>query len=237
MFFQKHGETLVIPGLKQLDPEIDPSHQPLLEVDTLQALIGAAQMNVIEFHTWNATVKNIDKPDRMVFDLDPGEGISWSNVLEAAELTRTLLQELGLESFLKTSGGKGLHVFVPLKPRDDWETVKSFAKAVSEHLAKVIPSLFTAVSGPNNRRGRVFVDYIRNNRGATTVAAFSVRARPGLGVSTTCSWKEISTLTSGAHWNISNVRDRLEFGEDPWAEYFKTKQILTAASKRKLNLK
>jgi bifunctional non-homologous end joining protein LigD len=237
MFFQKHGETLVIPGLKQLDPEIDRSHLPLLEVDTLQALIGAAQMNVIEFHTWNATVKNIDKPDRMVFDLDPGEGISWAKVLEAAELTRTLLQELGLESFLKTSGGKGLHVFVPLKPRDDWETVKAFSKAVSEHLAKVIPSLFTAVSGPNNRRGRVFVDYIRNNRSATTVAAFSVRARPGLGVSITCSWKEISTLTSGAHWNISNVRDRLKSAEDPWADYFKVKQILSAASKRKMKLR
>jgi len=237
MFFQKHGETLAIPGLKQLDPEIDEAHQPLLEVDTLQALIGAAQMNVIEFHTWNAAVNNIDKPDRMVFDLDPGEGIPWVKVLEAAELTRTLLQELGLESFLKTSGGKGLHVFVPLKPKDDWETVKAFSKAVSEHLAKVIPSLFSAVSGPNNRRGRIFVDYIRNNRGATTVAAFSVRARPGLGVSITCSWKEISTLTSGAHWNISNVRQRLESVEDPWAEYFKTKQILSAAGKRKLNLK
>ena len=127
--------------------------------------------------------------------------------------------------------------FVPLKPKDDWDTVKAFSKAASEHLAKVIPSLFSAVSGPNNRRGRIFVDYIRNNRGATTVAAFSVRARPGLGVSITCSWKEILTLTSGDHWNISNVRQRLESAEDPWAEYFKTKQVLSAASKRKLNLK
>ncbi|MBP1745031.1 MAG: ATP-dependent ligase LigD phosphoesterase module / ATP-dependent ligase LigD polymerase, partial [Firmicutes bacterium] len=237
MFFQKHDETLTIPGVKRLDPEFDRSHPPLLEAGTLQALVGAAQMNVIEFHTWNATVKNIEKPDRMVFDLDPGEGIAWSKMIEAADLTRTLLEELGLRSFLKTSGGKGLHVVVPLKPRDGWETVKEFSKAVSEHLARVVPSHFTAVSGPRNRRGRIFVDYIRNNRGATTVAAFSVRARPGLGVSMPCSWTELSALTGGDQWNILNARERLESNEDPWEDFFKTKQILSAAGKRKLGLK
>ncbi|HSN59000.1 MAG TPA: non-homologous end-joining DNA ligase, partial [Clostridiaceae bacterium] len=237
MFFQKHDETLTIPGIKRLDPEFDPSHQPLLEAGTLEALLGAAQMNVVEFHTWNSTVKNIEKPDRMVFDLDPGEGLAWSKMIEAADLTRTLLEELGLRSFLKTSGGKGLHIVVPLKPRDGWETVKEFSKAVSEHLARVIPSHFTAVSGPRNRLGRVFIDYIRNNRGATTVAAFSVRARPGLGVSIPCSWTELPALTGGDQWNIRNARERIESDEDPWEDFFKTKQILSTESKRKLNLK
>jgi bifunctional non-homologous end joining protein LigD len=237
MFFQKHDETLTIPGIRRLDPEFDPSHQPLLEAGSLEALIGAAQMNVIEFHTWNATSKNIEKPDRMVFDLDPGEGLAWSKMIEAADLTRTLLEELGLRSFLKTSGGKGLHIVVPLKPRDGWETVEEFSKAVSEHLARVIPSHFTAVSGPRNRLGRVFIDYIRNNRGATTVAAFSVRARPGLGVSIPCSWTELPDLTGGDQWNIQNARERIESDEDPWEDFFKTKQILSAESKRKLNLK
>jgi len=236
MFFQKHDETLAIPGIKQLSHEFDPGHEPLLEIGTLEALIGAAQMNVVEFHTWNATSASIDKPDRMVFDLDPGEGITWYKVTESARLVRTILEELGLVSFLKTSGGKGLHIVVPLRPRDGWDTVKAFSKAVSEHLAKVIPSHFTATSGPSNRRGRIFVDYIRNTRGATTVEAFSARARPGLGVSMPCSWEELAKLTGGNHWNIASARVRLEDSADPWADYFRTKQIISADSKRKLKL-
>ena len=152
-------------------------------------------------------------------------------MLEAADLARTLLDGLGLKSFLKTSGGKGLHVVVPLTPRDDWETVKTFAKAVVQHLASVIPSLFVAKSGPRNRVGKVFVDYLRNSRGATT-AAFSARARPGMGVSMPCSWQELSSLAGGAHWTIANARKRLESGEDPWADYSSTKQILRAAAKK-----
>jgi bifunctional non-homologous end joining protein LigD len=234
LFFQKHGDTLKIPGLKQLDPAFDPGHPSLMEIDSLAALIGAVQMNVVEFHTWNATAKNIDKPDRMVFDLDPGEGMPWPMVREAAELTRSLLEELGLQSFLKTSGGNGLHIVVPLTPRDDWETVKDFSKAVAQHLADVIPSRFTALSGPRNRVGKVFIDYIRNGRGATTAAAFSVRARPGMGVSMPCTWQELSVLTGGAHWTIANVRERLEAGENPWNNYSTTRQILKAASKKTL---
>lgn len=231
IFFQKHNDTLNIPGLKQLDPAFDPGHPALLEIDSLTALIDAAQMNVIEFHTWNATTKNIERPDRMVFDLDPGENMAWPMVLEAAELTRVLLEELGLKSFLKTSGGKGLHIVVPLTPRDDWETVKEFSKAAAQHLAAVIPSRFTALSGPRNRKGKVYIDYNRNGRGATTVAAFSARARPGMGVSMPCSWQELSVLTGGAHWSLLNVRERLESGENPWGNYPRTRQTLRAASK------
>jgi bifunctional non-homologous end joining protein LigD len=232
LFFQKHGDSLNITGLKQLDTGLDPGHPALMEIDSVAALVGAAQMNVIEFHTWNATKRNIEKPDRMVFDIDPGEKATWQMILEAAELIRSLLEELGLESFLKTSGGKGLHVVVPLMPRDDWDTVKEFSKAVSHHLAKVIPSRFTALSGPRNRVGKVFIDYNRNGRGATTVAAYSVRARPGMGVSMPCAWHELAALTGGAHWTITNARPRLESSVDPWESYRKTKQILRAASKK-----
>ncbi len=232
LFFQKHSDTLKISGLKQMDPTLDPGHSPLLEIDSAAALIGAAQMNVVEFHTWNATGKNIEKPDRMVFDLDPGEGLTWPMLLEAAELTRALLDKLDLQSFLKTSGGNGLHIVVPLTPRDDWDTVKDFSKAVVQHLATVIPNRFVSLSGPRNRVGKVFVDYLRNGRGATTAAAFSARARPGMGVSMPCSWQELSALTGGAHWTIANVHQRLESVEDPWANYSKTKQILRAAIKK-----
>ena len=232
LFFQKHGEKIGIPGIKELDAALWPGHDALLEVGTEQALVGAAQMNVIEFHTWNSLAKNINKPDRMIFDLDPGEGTVWQHVQEAAILTRTLLSELGLECWLKTSGGKGLHVVVPLAPRFDYDTVKDFSQAIVQHLARTIPSRFVAKSGPANRVGKLFVDYLRNGHGATTAAAFSARARPGLGVSMPVSWDEISKLKSGAQWTVANAREHLSFQTvDPWADYWKKKQSLTAAMK------
>ena len=231
LFFQKHPETRVA-GMTELDPALWPEHAALMQVDSLEALVSAAQMNVIEFHTWNATSKKIGQPDRMVFDLDPGEGTPWPRVREAALLTRTLLDELGLEGFLKTSGGKGLHVVVPLTPRADWDTVKGFSQAVVQHLAQTIPDRFVAKSGPANRVGKLFVDYLRNSHGATTAAAFSARARPGLGVSMPTAWEQLSDLKSGAQWTVQTAREHLSFEKsDPWAGYWTKKQTLTAAMK------
>ena len=231
LFFQKHPETRVA-GMTELDPALWPEHAALMQVDSLEALVSAAQMNVIEFHTWNATSKKIGQPDRMVFDLDPGEGTPWPRVREAALLTRTLLDELGLEGFLKTSGGKGLHVVVPLTPRADWDTVKGFSQAVVQHLAQTIPDRFVAKSGPANRVGKLFVDYLRNSHGATTAAAFSARARPGLGVSMPIAWEQLSDLKSGAQWTVQTAREHLSFEKsDPWAGYWTKKQTLTAAMK------
>jgi len=232
IFFQKHDDKLTIPGLRELEPALWPGHPALLEVPTAEALANAAQMNVIEFHTWNSTAKNIDKPDRVVFDLDPGEGVKWPQVQEAAILTRTILTELGLKAWLKTSGGKGLHVIVPLAPRLDHDAVKGFAHAVVQHLAKTIPSRFVAKSGAANRVGRIFVDYLRNSHGATTAAAFSARARPGLGVSMPVSWEQLPSLKSGAQWTIATAREYLSFQKaDPWADYWTSRQSLTAAMK------
>jgi bifunctional non-homologous end joining protein LigD len=232
LFFQKHDDKLSIGGLRQLDPALWPEHDALLEVPTAEAIAEAAQMNVIEFHTWNATAKKIDKPDRVVFDLDPGDGVAWKQVQEAAVLVRSLLTELGLQSWLKTSGGKGLHVFVPLTPRDGWDAVKDTSQAIVQHLARVIPSRFVAVSGPKNRVGRIFVDYLRNSHGATTAAAFSVRARPGLGVSMPVDWDELPALKSGAQYTVANAREALSFRTaDPWADYWGCRQTLTQARK------
>lgn len=232
LFFQKHQDTLKIPGLMDFTPSFEPEHEPFMQIDTKQALLGAIQMNTVEFHTMNLRSDDVEKPDRMVFDLDPGEGLTWGALLEAADMTRTLLEELDLQCFLKTSGGKGLHIIVPLAPKDDWETVKDFSKGVSGHLAKVIPSRFSAVSGPKNRLGKVFVDYLRNNRGATTVCAFSARARQGMGVSMPITWQELPALKSSAHWNIITAQERLASGEDPWKEYFKVRQTLSASGKK-----
>jgi bifunctional non-homologous end joining protein LigD len=233
LFFQKHGEKIGIPGITELPESLWPGHTSLLEVGNAKALVGAAQMNVIEFHTWNSTAKAIDKPDRMIFDLDPGEGTTWEHIQEAATLMRTMLNALGLESWLKTSGGKGLHVVVPLAPRYDYDTVKGFSQAVVQHMARTIPTRFVAKSGPSNRVGKLFIDYLRNGHGATTAAAFSARARPGLGVSIPVSWDDLPKLKSGAQWNVRTAREHLSFQtSDPWAGYWKARQPLAEAMKR-----
>jgi len=189
-------------------------------------------MNVIEFHTWNSTAKTIDRPDRMIFDLDPGEGTPWEQVQEAALLVRGFLEQLALTSYLKTSGGKGLHVVVPLAPKLDYDSVSGFSKAVVAHLARVVPSRFVAKSGPANRLGKLFVDYLRNGRGATTAAAFSARARPGLGVSMPVGWDQLASLKGGAQWTIATARDHLSFqSEDPWAGYWTCTQTLVKPMK------
>ncbi|MDI3382564.1 DNA ligase D [Xenophilus aerolatus] len=232
LFFQKHGEKIGIPGVTELDADLWPGHASLLEVANAKALVGAAQMNVIEFHTWNSRKAKIDQPDRMIFDLDPGEGTSWGHVQEATVLVRTLLTELGLQAWLKTSGGKGLHVVVPIAPRVDYDTVKDFSKAIVVHLARTIPSRFVAKSGPSNRIGKLFVDYLRNGHGATTAAAFSARARPGLGVSMPISWEQLATVKSGSDWTIATAREYLSFQtDDPWSEYWACRQGLAAAMK------
>ncbi|MGY2492363.1 DNA ligase D [Cupriavidus sp. CP313] len=232
LFFQKHPESK-LPGLKEHDAALWPGHAALLTVDNLDALVSAAQMNVVEFHTWNSTVKRLDNPDRVIFDLDPGEDLKWPHMLEAALLVRTLLTELGLNAWLKTSGGKGLHIVVPLAQRMDYEHVKGFSKAFVQHLVRTIPARFTAKSGPSNRKGKVFVDYLRNGMGQTTVAAFSARARPGLGVSMPVSWEQLMSLKSGAQWTVATTREYLSFEtNDPWAEYWSTRQTLTSAMKR-----
>ncbi len=231
LFFQKHPETRM-PGLRALDKSLWPNHAALLAVDSVDALLSAAQMNTIEFHTWNATAAHIDAPDRMIFDLDPGEGVAWAQLQEAAILVRAMLTELKLESWLKTSGGKGLHVVVPLAPKLGDATVKGLSQAVVLHLSRTIPQRFVARSGGANRVGRIFIDYLRNGHGQTTAAAFSARSRPGLGVSMPVSWEQLGALKGGAQWTIATARDYLSFEQtDPWAGYWKRKQTLTAAMK------
>jgi bifunctional non-homologous end joining protein LigD len=235
LFFQRHSQKLSIPNVKQ-HPGLYPGHPPLITVDTLKALIGATQMGTIEFHTWNAVVSNIEKPDRMVFDLDPDASLDWERMIEAAQLTRSLLEELGLTSFCKTSGGKGLHVVVPLAKQAGWDEVKDFSQAVAQHMAATLPKYFSAKMGEQNRKQKIFIDYLRNNRSSSTVAAFSARARPGLGVSMPLSWDEVASTTAGDQWTIENLHERLaDLKGDPWAAYAKTRQRITAAMKKRLD--
>ncbi|QJE02714.1 DNA ligase D [Massilia forsythiae] len=232
LFFQKHVvDTRKMPGVIQMDRALDPEHPSMMQLAGVEGLLSAAQWNVVEIHSQNATGAHYEKPDRIVFDLDPGEGVAWTAVQEAAQLMRAFLQELGLTPFLKTSGGKGLHMVVPLKPRLDWDTVKDFSHAVVNHLAKTLPERFSGKSGARNRVGRVFIDYLRNGRGATTVSAWSPRVRPGLGISVPVRWEELAGLTSGAHWTVGTVQARLEEGNAPWADYAESATTLTRAMK------
>ena len=240
-FFQKHADAREIAGMRQMDPAFDPGHDALLVADEPLALLSAVQMNAVEFHTWNASVPpprsrrkpaRIALPDRLTFDLDPGDNVSWPQVQEGAQLLGAFLKELGLESFLKTSGGKGLHIVLPLSPKADWDTVKGFGQQVAQHMAEVIPARFVAKSGPKNRVGKIYIDYLRNGYGATTVAAWSVRARPGLGVSVPVAWDELPKLSSSTHWTVANVDSRLELGNTPWDAYEGAAQTLAAAMER-----
>jgi len=217
LFFQKHLDA-AIPGVMALPERLYPGHPALLEVPTPEAIMSAAQMNVVEFHTWNAVKSAIGKPDRLILDLDPGEGVPWATVRQGAQLVRVLLREIGLEGWLKTSGGKGLHVMVPLRKQYDWDTVKAFSEAMVRHLARTLPQLFVAKSGPKNRVGKIFVDYLRNGFGATTAAAWSARARPGLGVSVPVDWDELPKLASGVQWTIANIHHRLDVANTPWGD-------------------
>lgn len=233
-FFQKHAERLDIPNIRHLDAELDPGHDRLMTIDSVPALVGAVQMGTIELHTWNAAYASIERPDRLILDLDPDPALPWRAVLEATRLSLSVLDELGLQTFVKTSGGAGMHLVVPLARHVDWDTLKAFGKAISQFMANELPDRFSARMGPKNRIGKVYLDYLRNGRGASTVAAYSVRARPGLPVSVPISREELGQLRDSKQWHIGNLQRRLEkLEDDPWAGYA-NRQRITAAMWKKL---
>jgi bifunctional non-homologous end joining protein LigD len=236
LFFQKNAERLAIPGITTLDKEL--TGQPVMIINNAEALIGAVQMSTVELHTWNATTDNLDKPDRFVLDLDPDPALPWKSMVEATQLTLSVLDELGLKAFLKTSGGKGIHLVVPLTRKLGWDEVKDFSHAIVSHMAKLLPERFSAVSGPKNRVGRIFIDYLRNGLGATTICAYAARTREGMPVSMPIFRDEVGELKGGNQWNIHNAHERLaEAGDEPWAELKKTRQSITADMRRRVGMK
>ncbi|WP_283180709.1 DNA ligase D [Pseudomonas svalbardensis] len=236
LFFQKNAERLAIPGITALDKAL--TGQPVMIINNAEALIGAVQMSTVELHTWNATSDNLDKPDRFVLDLDPDPALPWKSMVEATQLTLSVLDELGLKAFLKTSGGKGIHLVVPLTRKLGWDEVKDFSHAIVSHMAKLLPERFSAVSGPKNRVGRIFIDYLRNGLGATTICAYAVRTREGLPVSVPIFREEVGELKGGNQWNVHTVHERLaEVGDEPWKDLKKTRQSITAEMRRRVGMK
>lgn len=236
LFFQKNAEHLAIPGITTLDKEV--TGQPVMLINNAEALIGAVQMSTVELHTWNATTVDLEKPDRFVLDLDPDPALPWKSMVEATALTLTVLDELGLKAFLKTSGGKGIHLVVPLTRKLGWDEVKDFSHAIVSHMGKLLPDRFSAVSGPKNRVGKIFIDYLRNGLGATTICTYAARTREGLPVSVPLFREEVAEIKGGNQWNIHNVHERLaEVGDEPWADMKKTRQSITAEMRKRVGMK
>ena len=237
-FFQKHLDAAP-PGITTIElEESDGGKGTYFMADKLQGLIALAQLGVLELHTWGSTAPRVERPDRVTFDLDPDPALSWKTLTDGTLLVKTLLDELGLRSFLKTTGGKGLHIVVPLARKHTWDEVKGFSQAVAAHLAREIPQHFTANMAKQRRKGKIFIDYLRNGRGSTAVAAYSTRARPGAPVSVPLAWTELDEDVRGDHFNINTVRARLlKLRRDPWADYDSIRHTITARMKRSLGIK
>lgn len=204
--------------------------EPMLAIRDLDGLIALVQANVLEIHPWGSRVETLEKPDRIIFDLDPGEDVAWEEVIEGAFEVRERLKKLRLESFVKTTGGKGLHVVAPISPAADWDRAKDFTRTLAEAMATDTPRKYLAVMTKARRKGRIFVDYLRNGRGATAVAAYSTRARKGAAVSVPLTWSELETGIRANHFSIDNLRQRLSHRRrDAWAGFFELKQKLPKA--------
>jgi bifunctional non-homologous end joining protein LigD len=228
-FYQKHVTEQVAAEVDRIEVQQEDGSACYMMANSLSAVISLVQMGVLEFHTWGARAQRLDRPDRMILDLDPDPDLSWKRVIEGAQLTKTLLESLGLVSFVKTTGGKGLHIVIPLQRTKGWEEVKSFSKRVAEHLAYVVPSLFTANMAKRSRHGKIYVDYLRNAHGATAVASYSTRARAGAPVSVPLTWDELSRESSPHRFTIRNLQERLQqLHQDLWIDYPKVKQSISA---------
>lgn len=222
-FFQKHAAAGISTGHLHLIPE---KGDKIISIDDLDGLISLVQAGVLEIHTRGTTADDRERADRLVFDLDPGPGTGWSDVVAAARDVRERLAGIKLKTFVKTSGGKGLHVVLPIRPTP-WDEAKAFARGVAEAMAADMPERYTAAIAKNKRNKRIFIDYLRNSREATAVAPYSTRARPGAPVSVPIDWPELSGLKSASQYTVLNLPARLSrLRKDPWATIGRFKQKL-----------
>ncbi|MCK0197129.1 DNA ligase D [Ancylobacter sp. 6x-1] len=219
-FFQKHGWRGMNRKIRQVADPKDAGGEPILAIDDLDGLIALVQSGVLEIHPWGARLADLEHPDMLIFDLDPGEKVGWPAMIAGAREVKARLEAQGLAAFVKTSGGKGLHVVAPLKPKAGWDEAKAFAKALASDMAEDTPDSFVAVATKARRPGRIFVDYLRNGRGATAVAPYSTRARVGAAVSMPVAWGELTDALSPSFYTVGNAPARLaNLAADPWADF------------------
>ena len=233
-FFQKHAWKGLNPNIVMVNDPAAPGDEPLISINDLDGLLGLVQSAVLEIHPWGSTVADWEHPDMIIMDLDPGEDVPWQAVIEAAEQVRQRLSASGLAAFVKTSGGKGLHVVAPLAPKADWPAVKTFAKSFAEAMAADSPDLYVATITKAKRHGKILIDYLRNQRGQTAVAAYSTRARPGAAVSAPLDWAELGPAIGPAYFTVENMPIRLgTLSADPWAGFRSAARPLEPATTRR----
>ncbi|HUO87933.1 MAG TPA: DNA ligase D, partial [Rhizomicrobium sp.] len=221
-FFAKHPWAGLSDAVRRVDVG---ETEPMLAIDDLRGLLNLVQAGVVEIHPWGSRADDMERPDRLIFDLDPGEHVPWRAVIEAALTVRERLRAAGLDSFVKTTGGKGLHVMVPVTPSVDWKTAKAFTARIADALAKQRPDRYVATMSKRVRHERIFIDYFRNDRGSTAVGAYSTRAFPRATVSTPLAWEELAEGLRSDHFTVDNLRHRLGFLKtDPWPGFSKLKQ-------------
>ncbi|HEV7247024.1 MAG TPA: DNA ligase D [Shinella sp.] len=232
-FFQKHAWKGINANIVEVQDPAEKDDEPYVAINDLDGLLGLVQSATLEIHPWGSTLADWERPDRIIMDLDPGEGVDWPAIIKAAEETRKRLEAAGLNAFVKTSGGKGLHVVAPLKPSAQWPAVKAFCKGIADAMAKDSPENYVSTITKSKRGGKILIDYLRNQRGMTAVAPYSTRARPGAAVSMPLAWKELSPDIGPAYFTVENTPTRLQaLDADPWAEFKAAAEPLKAAKSK-----
>jgi len=220
-FFQKHAWKGMNAHIEEIADPQDPGGEKLLRIADFNGLVALVQSAVLEIHPWGTTTDDWERPDMITMDLDPGEDVAWSAVIAAAFDVKARLEARGLAAFVKTSGGKGLHVVTPLAPKAGWTEVKDFAHSLAESMSADAPQKYLATATKAKRSGHIYIDYLRNGRGSTAVAAYSTRARAGAPVSMPLDWQELQGLAGPAAFTLANVAQRLETRpKDPWGDFF-----------------
>ena len=236
-FFMKHSKLWAPPALRRVRIKEKTKLGEYLIADDISGVVALAQMGVLEIHTWNAVFEDVERPNRIVFDLDPGEKVEWPAVIRAARMVREALAALQLDSYVKTTGGRGLHVVVPLRPHADWSQCLEFSRALSERFEAAQPDLYTTAFAKAGRTRKILIDYLRNNRTNTSIAAYSTRARAGAPVSVPVTWDELRTSLNPQGFTVLSVPRRLaKIKSDPWRSYWNSRQKLTVQLIRALQV-
>lgn len=236
-FFQKHPRKTMAKDLPRVSIKEKKGAREYVYIKSIADILSLIQAGTLEFHPWGSQVEDVEHPDIMVFDLDPSPAVPWSQVLHTATTLRDRLKNLGLPSFPRTTGGKGLHLVVPLKPETAWDDVKNFAKAISEQHANEDPRRLTTNMSKTRRRGKIFIDYLRNGRGQTAIASYSLRAREGAPIAVPVRWDELGDALHSDRYNIENLRRRLgALNDDPWEGFFDSRTAITKKMRKAVGL-